>query len=86
MPSGACVVEYNGARGLVFRAKFRDANGRQVQQTLGRAADGWTRTRAERELGKRLDLVERERWAKPTGQTFAAFVAEWRTTYLRHAT
>jgi integrase len=82
VPSGACVVEYHGARGLVFRAKVRDANGRQVQQTLGRAADGWTRTRAERELGKRLDLVERERWAKPTGQTFAAFVAEWRTTYL----
>ena len=82
MPSGACVVEYHGARGVVFRAKYRDANGRQVQRTLGSAARGWTRTKAERELGKLLDEVARERWTKPTRETVAAFADEWRRVWL----
>jgi hypothetical protein len=55
MPSGAAVTVYEGKRGRTFRVKHRDAAGRQVQQTLGREADGWTRQRAERELGKLLD-------------------------------
>lgn len=82
MPSGACVVEYAGARGVVYRAKFRDADGRQVQQTLGRAQDGWTRQRAERELGKLLDKVERERWRKPTKERLSALVDEYLDEYL----
>lgn len=82
MPSGACVVEYQGKRGLVFRVKFTDADGRQVQQTLGREADGWTRRKAERELGARLATVEKERWTKPTRETFADFAADWRAVWL----
>jgi integrase len=82
MPSGACVVEYRGARGVVFRAKFRDADGRQVQQTLGRVADGWNRQKAERELGVLLDKVERKRWRKPTGERLSTLVDEFLGEYL----
>jgi integrase len=82
MPSGACVVEYTGKRGIVYRAKFRDAEGRQVQQTLGRKQDGWNRQRAERELGKLLDKVERERWRKPTRERLSALIDEYLDEYL----
>jgi hypothetical protein len=80
--SGACVVEYEGKRGRVYRVKFRDADGRQVQQTLGRERDGWTRQRAERELGKLLDKVERERWRKPTRERLSSLVDEYLEQYL----
>ena len=76
MPSGACVIEYAGARGIVYRAKFH-IDGRQVQQTLGRARNGWTLLRAERELGKLLDKVERERWRKPTREVLSTLVDEY---------
>ena len=81
MPSGACVIRRVGARGVVWSVKFRDANGRQVKERLG-PEPPWTRQRAERELGKRLDLVERERWARPSRETFATFAAEWRKVCL----
>ncbi len=81
MPSGACVIRREGARATVWSVKFEDANGRQVKQRLGPEPQ-WSRQRAERELGKRLDSVERERWAKPTRETFAAFVAEWRRVWI----
>ena len=58
MPSGACVIRYDGARGVVWRMKYRDATGRQVKETLGRAADGWTKRRRNAELRERLDEVE----------------------------
>ena len=32
-----------------YRIKYRDADGRQVEETLGTDEDGWTRTRAENE-------------------------------------
>jgi hypothetical protein len=82
MASGACVVEYEGKRGRVYRVKFRDAGGRQVQQTLGRERDGWTRQRAERELGKLLDKVDRERWRKPTRERLSSLVDEYLEQYL----
>jgi hypothetical protein len=81
MPSGACVIRREGKRGAVWSVKFVDANGRQTWERLGPEPQ-WNRQRAERELGKRLDLVERERWAKPTEETFAAFAAEWRRVWL----
>jgi integrase len=81
MPSGACVVEYAGKRGHVFRLKYRDAQGAQTMETLGRAADGWTRKRAERELGVRLAKVE-EGLTRETRETFAAFVADWRERWI----
>jgi integrase len=82
MPSGACVIEYDGKRGKVFRVKYEDASGRQVQETLGREANGWTRRKAERELGARLSAIEKERWTRPTPETFAEFAAHWRTVWL----
>ena len=59
MPSGACVIRYEGARGVVWRIKYLDAEGRQVKETVGREADGWTRQKAERALGAKLDAVAR---------------------------
>lgn len=58
MASGACVLRYEGPRGVTWRVKYRDADGRQVKETLGREPT-WNRQRAERELGKRLDAVEK---------------------------
>jgi len=76
------VVRYVGKRGVVWRIKYRDANGVQVQQTLGSEVDGWTRQRAERELGKLLDKVERERWRKPTHERLSTLVDEFLIEYL----
>jgi integrase len=81
MPSGACVVPYRGARGTVWRVKYLDAKGDQVMETLGREDDGWTRKRAERELGVRLAKVE-EGMTRQTRETFGAFVDEWRERWL----
>lgn len=82
MPSGACVLRYEGSRGVTWSVKFRDVDGRQVRERLGREAEGWNRVRAERELGKRLDRVERERWRRPTEETLAALVDEFLDEYL----
>src|SRR4051794_8847287 len=81
MPSGACTIRRDGKRGAVWYVKFRDARGRQVKERLGPEPQ-WNEQRAERELGKRLDLVERERWTKPTYETFASFVEEWRRVWI----
>src|SRR6266545_1696170 len=81
MPSGACVIRREGVRAVTWSIKFRDADGRQVKERLGPEPQ-WSRQRAERELGKRLDRVDRERWAKPTRETFTAFVAEWRRVWV----
>ena len=51
----AAVLRYEGARGVTWSIKFRDIEGRQVRERLGKEADGWNRQKAERELGKRLD-------------------------------
>jgi integrase len=82
MASGACVLRYEGARGVTWSVKFRDADGRQVRERLGREQDGWNRQQAERELGKRLHQVQRERWRKPTGELLSALVDEYLDEYL----
>jgi integrase len=69
MPSGACVIAYDGKRGVVWFVKYRDADGRQVKERVGRESDGWTRQKAERELGKRLDAVDKG-MRKTTRRTF----------------
>ena len=76
MPSGACVLRYEGARGASWRLKYRDAEGRQVMETLGREADGWTRRTAERALGAKLAEVERG-MRKPRRRTFGDLVDEF---------
>jgi len=82
MPSGACVIPYHGKRGTTWSVKYRDADGRQVKRTLGREQDGWNEQRAERELGKLLDRVERERWRKPTRERLSTLVDEYLGEYL----
>ena len=39
MPRGACVVEYPGKRGTVWRMIYPDAAGKRVQETLGPEAE-----------------------------------------------
>jgi integrase len=82
MPSGAAVIRYAGKRGVVWRIKYADATGRQVMETFGPEREGWNGQRAERELGKRLDRVERERYRKPRKLTFAVFAARFLVDYL----
>jgi integrase len=82
MPSGAAIIEYAGKHGAIYRVKYADAAGKQVMETVGRASDGWTRQRAERELGKRLDRVQREQWRKPDAETFGSFAQRFLEEYL----
>ena len=63
MPRGASVVRYQGKRGAVWRIKYRDAAGKQVQETLG-PEPPWTERKAQRELGQRLAAVD-EGFRKP---------------------
>ena len=50
MPRGAAVIRYEGARGVSWKVKYVDADGRQVKETLGREPE-WNRRKAERALG-----------------------------------
>jgi hypothetical protein len=79
---GACVLRVEGVRGVVWKIKFSDANGRQVKETLGREADGWTEAKARAELEARLVDVRREGLTKAPGKiTFAVVADEWLATY-----
>ena len=78
MPSGSCVVRYEGKRGTVWRIKYADADGKQVMETVGAERDGVTRKRAESELRDRLVKVEKGRWRKPPPLTFRTASADWR--------
>jgi integrase len=81
MPDGAAVIKYVGKRGTVWRVKYRDATGRQVKETLGRAEDGWSKRKAEAELRARLTAVLRDGYRKTASVTFGEFQAEWLDTY-----
>jgi integrase len=78
MPRGAGIVRYEGRRGVVWRVKYVDADGQQVQETIGREADGVTRKQAEAELRERLVRVERRGYRRPRPLTFG----EWADTWL----
>jgi integrase len=80
MPRGAAVIRYQGKRGAVWRIRYRDAAGRYVKETLGREPP-WNKTKAERELGKRLADVE-DGYRKPDKLTFAAFRTRFEDEYL----
>lgn len=80
MPRGACVIRYEGKRAVVWRIKYRDALGRHIVETLGREPH-WNRTKAERELGKRLAAVQ-DGFRKPDRITFAAFSERFLEEYL----
>src|SRR6478672_2259281 len=81
MSRGAAVIRRPGRRAVTWSIKFCDAEGRQVWETLGREPE-WNEARAQRELGKRLQAVERERWRKPERLSFAAFAERFERDYL----
>jgi integrase len=75
------VWRYEGKRGVVWRIRYRDADGRRVLETLGREPE-WSRKRAETELRRRLVDVERSGYTRPQELTFAEFAERWLTEYL----
>jgi integrase len=78
MPSGSGVIEYRCKDGdTTYRVKFRDADGSQVQETLGRKSQGWSKRKAEVELRDRLNKVEKRSWRKPEKITLAAYADTW---------
>lgn len=81
MPSGACVIRYEGPRGVTWKIKYLDAEGRQVKETIGREAEGWTRQKAERALGAKLEAVTRGH-RKPKRRTFADLIDEFEAVAL----
>jgi len=82
MPDGACVIKYAGTRGVVWKVKYRDATGRQVKETLGRAADGWTKRKAEGELRARLVAVQKDGYVKPERLTLEVFAERFIAEHL----
>lgn len=78
------VIERDRGGRRIFALRFR-AYGRRHFVTLGGAADGWTRQKAEAELRYVLADVERGLWAPGTGATaeappsltFHEFASEW---------
>jgi integrase len=81
VPSGACVLRYDGSRGTTYSIKYVDAGGRQVRERLGKASEGWTRRKAESVLRRRLVDVERDSYRKPDPVSFESFAREWLDTY-----
>ena len=76
------VVQYAGKRGMVYRIKYRDASGKQVQETLGRPEDGWSERKAKQALKNRLADVDREGFVKPAKTTFAELAQRYMDDYL----
>lgn len=76
MPSGS-VIEYAGKRGVVWRIKYRDADGKQVQETIGAERDGVTRKQADVELRERLTRVAKRGYRRPKRTTFGEYGRTW---------
>lgn len=85
-PTGQ-VIERRRQRGVVFALRFR-AYGRREFVTLGLAAEGWNRKRAEEELSNVLADVRRGIWRPPIVEepetaepiaelTFHEFSSQW---------
>src|SRR5437763_8896801 len=80
------LLERRGKRGLVYAARLH-AYGRRHYVTLGRAADGWDRRRAEQELQNILADARRGIWQPaerrpepdepPAVPSFDDFACEW---------
>jgi integrase len=81
VPSGAACVRREWKHCTSWAIKYRDAAGRQVWETLGREPE-WSEARAQRELGKRLQAVERDRWRKPERVSFAQYADRFEADYL----
>jgi len=76
MPRGACVIRREGARGVVWYVKYRDADGRQVKERLGPEPE-WTERLARAELRERLVRVERKGYRRPKPIAFAEYADTW---------
>jgi integrase len=76
------VVQYQSKRGVVYRLKYRDAAGKQIQETLGSALEGWSKRKAEQELRNRLADVDRELFVRPEPIRFADFARRFLEEYL----
>ena len=76
------VVRYAGKRGTVYRLKYRDASGTQIQETLGSERAGWTERKAQQELRHRLTDVEREQYVKPAKTTLRELASRYLDDYL----
>jgi len=83
-PASGQVIERAGSGGRVLALRFH-AYGQRQYATLGGAAEGWTRARAEAELQNVLADVRRGLWHPPTHQTvqppqdptFHEFASAW---------
>jgi integrase len=80
-PKWGRVWRYEGKRGTVWRIRYRDATGCRILETLGKEPT-WNRTRAEKELRRRLVDIERDGYRKPEPITFAAYAQRWLDDYL----
>jgi integrase len=83
-PATGQVIERRGKRGVSYSIRLTLPNGERPQRRLGRAADGWSRRRAEDELRNVLADVRRDlpndRITPPEAKPnplFAAFAYEW---------
>jgi integrase len=77
MPSGACVIRYDGKRGTVWRIKYTDAARAQVMETVGAERDGITERKAREALADRLSDVRRKGYRRPAPLPFAEYAATW---------
>jgi len=75
------IWRYQGTRGTVWRIRYRDASGRRILETLGKEPE-WDRTRAAKELRRRLVDVERDGYTKPQRILFSDFAQQWLDEYL----
>jgi integrase len=80
-PKWGSVWCYEGARGTVWRIRYRDATGRRILETLGKEP-AWNQNRAEKELRRRLVDVERDGYQKPQRLLFKDFAQQWLDDYL----
>ena len=80
-PQWGRIWRYQGQRGVVWRIRYRDASGKRILETLGKEPH-WTKTRAEKELRRRLVDVERDGYRAPEQLTLRAFAARWQSDYL----
>jgi integrase len=72
------VIEYRQKNGdTSYRIQFVDADHRQVKETVGKASEGWTRSKAEKELRERISAVEQKGWRKPEPTTFSEYADTW---------
>lgn len=71
------VIRYDGKRGVVWRIKYTDADGKQTMETIGAECDGVTERQAREQLADRLSDVRRKGYRRPQPLTFNAYVDRW---------